>query len=130
MDSGTSSLRMLSWLVQGALFDRVPCIPPSSERKKVMRRHIQLLTVIAALGIASSAIAAKAPKPKISMAHARAMALKLAPGKIISSEYEKEGGIWRYSFDIQQKGNVQEIGIDGRTGKVVENKSEGKVDHD
>ena len=62
--------------------------------------------------------------------HAKAMALKLAPGKIISSEYEKEGGIWRYSFDIQQKGNVQEIGIDGQTGKVVENKSEGKVDHD
>ena len=32
----------------------------------------------------------------------KAMALKLAPGKIISSEYEKEGGGWRYSFDIQQ----------------------------
>ena len=27
-------------------------------------------------------------------------------------------------------GAVQEIGIDGLTGKVVENKSEGKVDHD
>lgn len=71
-----------------------------------------------------------APTPKISMADARAMALKLAPGRIISSEYEKEGGVWRYSFDIQQKGNVQEIGIDARTGKIVENKSEGKVDHD
>jgi uncharacterized membrane protein YkoI len=70
------------------------------------------------------------PKPRISMARARAIALKLAPGKIISSEYEKEGGIWRYSFDIQQKGNVQEIGIDGRTGKVVENKSEGPKDKD
>jgi uncharacterized membrane protein YkoI len=64
------------------------------------------------------------------MARARAMALKLAPGKLISSEYEKEGGSWRYSFDIQQKGNVQEIGIDGRTGKVVENKSEGRKDKD
>jgi uncharacterized membrane protein YkoI len=64
------------------------------------------------------------------MAKARAMALRLAPGKVISSEYEKEGGAWRYSFDIQQRGHVQEIGIDGRTGKVVENKSEGKVDHD
>lgn len=70
------------------------------------------------------------PKPRISMARARAMALKLAPGKVISSEYEKEGGIWRYSFDIQQRRNVQEIGIDGRTGKVVENKSEGKKDRD
>jgi uncharacterized membrane protein YkoI len=70
------------------------------------------------------------PKPRISMAAARAKALKLAPGKIISSEYEKEGGIWRYSFDIQQRGNVQEIGIDGRTGRVVENKSEGPKDKD
>jgi uncharacterized membrane protein YkoI len=64
------------------------------------------------------------------MAHARAIALKLAPGQIKSSEYEKEGGVWRYSFDIQQKGNVQEIGIDAMTGKVVENKSEGPVDRD
>jgi uncharacterized membrane protein YkoI len=71
-----------------------------------------------------------APKPRIAMTQARAMALKLAPGRIISSEYEKEGGIWRYSFDIQQKGNVQEIGIDGRTGKIVENKSEGRKDKD
>ena len=69
------------------------------------------------------------PKPKISMAQARATALKLAPGKLVSSEYENEHG-WRYSFDIQQKGHIQEIGIDGRTGRVVENKSEGKVDHD
>jgi uncharacterized membrane protein YkoI len=64
------------------------------------------------------------------MSHARAIALKAAPGKVISAEYENEGGGWRYSFDIQQKGNVQEIGVDGRTGKIVENKSEGKVDRD
>lgn len=64
------------------------------------------------------------------MKHARAIALKLAPGRIKSSEYEKEGGIWRYSFDIQQKGHIQEIGINAMTGKVVENSNEGKVDHD
>lgn len=85
---------------------------------------------LAAFAIAGVAQAATAPKPLISMAVAKAHALKLAPGRIISSEYEKEGGGWRYSFDIQQKGHVQEIGIDGRSGKVVENKSEGKVDHD
>jgi uncharacterized membrane protein YkoI len=71
-----------------------------------------------------------APKPKISMAQARQIALRLAPGKITKSEYEKEGGGWRYSFDIQQKGHIQEIGLNAMTGKVVENKSEGKVDHD
>jgi len=94
-----------------------------------MRKTV-ITSVIVSLSMGSIALAANAPKPKVSMAAAKAQALKLAPGRIISSEYEKEGGIWRYSFDIQQKGHVQEIGIDGRTGKVVENKSEGKVDHD
>ena len=95
-----------------------------------MRNQFKLVMITAALGIGSTAFAANAPTPKVSMAQARSMALKLAPGKIISSEYEKEGGAWRYSFDIQQTGHVQEIGIDGQTGKVVENKSEGKVDRD
>jgi uncharacterized membrane protein YkoI len=96
-----------------------------------MRKYIAA-GVAAALTIsgAQAATVSHAPKPRISMGQARAMALKLAPGRIISSEYEKEGGIWRYSFDIQQRGNVQEIGIDGRTGKIVENKSEGKKDKD
>jgi uncharacterized membrane protein YkoI len=90
-----------------------------------------IIALIAGSLVAGPAVAAaNAPKPRISMGQARGMALKLAPGKIISSEYEKEGGIWRYSFDIQQRGNVQEIGIDGRTGKLVENKSEGKKDRD
>ena len=84
----------------------------------------------ALLAAAQPAMAAPAPKPRISMAAARAHALQLAPGRIISSEYEKEGTGWRYSFDIQQKNHVQEIGIDAMTGKVVESKSEGKVDHD
>jgi uncharacterized membrane protein YkoI len=96
-----------------------------------MLKSMRILTLFAVIGTSTMAFAAaKAPAPRISMAAAKAMALKLAPGKIISSEYEKEGGGWRYSFDIQQPGHVQEIGIDGQTGKVVENKSEGKVDHD
>jgi uncharacterized membrane protein YkoI len=89
-----------------------------------------MFAALASLGLGSVATASSAPRPRISKARAEAMALKIAPGKIISSEYEKEGGGWRWSFDIQQKGHVQEIGIDGRTGRVVENKSEGKVDHD
>ena len=94
-----------------------------------MRKQASLIAVVAALGIGTAAYAS-APAPKVSKARAQAIALKLAPGKIISSEYENEGGGWRWSFDIQQRGHVQEIGIDGRTGKIVENKSEGKVDHD
>lgn len=92
---------------------------------------ITIAAVVAGVVVAVPAAATvHPPKPLISMAHARAVALKLAPGKLISSEYEKEGGIWRYSFDIQQKGHVQEVGIDGRTGRIVENKSEGKKDKD
>jgi uncharacterized membrane protein YkoI len=92
---------------------------------------ISAVAITSLVGISTAAAAAAAaPKPRVTMATARARALKLAPGKIISSEYEKEGGIWRYSFDIQQRGNVQEIGIDGQTGRVVENKSEGKKDKD
>lgn len=92
-----------------------------------MRKLLILATSSVFLGTAAYATA---PKPAISKSRAERIALKLAPGKIISSEYENEGGGWRWSFDIQQKGHVQEIGIDGRTGKIVENKSEGRVDHD
>lgn len=96
-----------------------------------MFKPLFVVAAVAALAAGGAAIAVvKAPTPRITMAAARTMALKLAPGKVISSEYEKEGGGWRYSFDIQQSGHVQEIGIDGQTGKIVENKSEGKVDHD
>jgi uncharacterized membrane protein YkoI len=83
---------------------------------------------LAAVAIAGTAQAA--PRPRLTMAQARSIALRAAPGKVIAAEYEKEGGIWRYSFDIQQRGHVQEIGIEGRNGRIVENKSEGKVDHD
>ena len=96
-----------------------------------MSKFTRLLALAAISGV--PAVATAAPKPpaaKITMAQARAIALRTAPGRVISAEYEKEGGIWRYSFDIQQKGHVQEIGIDGRTGRIVENTSEGKVDHD
>jgi uncharacterized membrane protein YkoI len=86
------------------------------------------LAALAAAGIAQAA--PRPPHPRLSLAQARAIALKAAPGRVISSEYEKEKGGWRYSFDIQQRGHVQEIGVDGNSGRIVENKSEGKVDHD
>jgi uncharacterized membrane protein YkoI len=83
-----------------------------------------------ASGAALAAPPAHGPKPKLTLAQARTIALRAAPGRVMSAEYEKEGGGWRYSFDIQQRGHVQEIGVDGATGRIVENKSEGKVDHD
>lgn len=94
-----------------------------------MRKPLYICALAALVAFAPT-LSAKPPRPAISMAKAKAMALKLAPGRIISSEYEKEGGVWRYSFDIQQRDHIQEIGIDGMTGRVVENKSEGKRDRD
>jgi uncharacterized membrane protein YkoI len=64
---------------------------------------------------------------KISIAQARAIALKAHPGKIKDEELEKEAGGsgLRYSFDIVAGKVTQEVGIDARTGKVLENKPEG-----
>ena len=67
------------------------------------------------------------PQAKVSLAQARATALKAHPGVITDQELEKEAGGTglRYSFDIKSKGKTFEVGVDGRTGKVLENKAEG-----
>jgi uncharacterized membrane protein YkoI len=65
---------------------------------------------------------------KISIAEARAIALKAHPGKITDEELEREtGGTGlRYSFDIKSGSSTQEVGVDARTGRVLENAKEGK----
>ncbi|MEP7130407.1 MAG: PepSY domain-containing protein [Sphingomicrobium sp.] len=67
------------------------------------------------------------PLTKVSLAKARATALAARPGRITDQELEKESGGTglRYSFDIKSKGKTFEVGVDGRTGKVLENKAEG-----
>ncbi|MBT2189425.1 PepSY domain-containing protein [Sphingobium sp. H33] len=86
-----------------------------------MKTRFWAVMAMIAVGTTMPAGAAeKAPKPKLSMDQAKAIALKLAPGKIKKSEYEKEDGIWRYSFDIEQSKRIHEIGVDAMTGKVVE----------
>ena len=97
---------------------------------------MRLTALIAALPVsaltASVALAAPQAKPpaKISMAHARTIALKAAPGKIVESDYEKEKGAWRYSFDIRQGKRIHEIGVDANTGKIVESTYETAGDKD
>lgn len=68
------------------------------------------------------------PMAKVSLATARATALKSRPGRITDQELEKESGGsgLRYSFDVMSHGKTYEIGVDARTGKVLENKAEGK----
>jgi len=61
-------------------------------------------------------------------ADARAKALKAFPGKIVSEELEKESGGsgLRYSFVIRQDATKHEVGIDAKTGAVLENAVEGE----
>lgn len=68
-----------------------------------------------------------AKNARISIAEARAIALKVYRGKITDEELEKEkGGTGlRYSFDIRRGSTTQEVGVDAKTGKVLENKKEG-----
>jgi len=94
------------------------------------------IRVIALLGLFLTASAAGAfaftgqklaVEAKIGIKQARAIALKACPGKIVAEELEKEkgGSGLRYSFDIQHGKATQEVGVDARTGAVLENSPEG-----
>lgn len=69
-----------------------------------------------------------ASQATITMDAARASTLKARPGKITDAELGKGrgGSGLRYSFDITSKGKAYEVGIDAKTGKLLENKAEGK----
>jgi hypothetical protein len=67
------------------------------------------------------------PQAKVGLQQARAAALKAHPGQITDEELENEkgGSGLRYSFDIRSKGATFEVGVDARTGRVLENAKEG-----
>ena len=62
----------------------------------------------------------------VTLPEARAIALKAFPGKITDEELEKEkgGSGLRYSFDIKNGGVTHEVGVDAKTGKLLENSVE------
>ena len=68
-----------------------------------------------------------ASKANVTMAQATAIALKAHPGRVTDQELENEGGGsgLRYSFDIASGGKTFEVGVDARSGSVLENKAEG-----
>jgi uncharacterized membrane protein YkoI len=68
-----------------------------------------------------------AGKAKITIEQARAIALKAHPGRITDEELERErgGSGLRYSFDVKNGAVTHEVGVDARTGRVLENKTEG-----
>lgn len=88
-----------------------------------MKRLMIAATTIAALSTPAFA-ATPQHKPRLTMAEARVIALKRAPGTIADAEYEREKGAWRYSFDIRQGKRIHEIGVDGDTGRIVEDSYE------
>lgn len=85
-----------------------------------MQRKI-LTAVTAAMLVAGGVFAAGTQaKPRITMAQARATAIKTAPGKVKSAELENEHGKLIYSFDIAtSKTTVTEVNVDAIDGKVV-----------
>ncbi|HEX7646944.1 MAG TPA: PepSY domain-containing protein [Noviherbaspirillum sp.] len=94
----------------------------------------KLIAVISAVLLSSAAVSAfawrgetLAKDTNITLAQASAIALKAHPGKITDQELEKEAGGsgLRYSFDIRSGNVTHEVGVDARTGNVLENKAEG-----
>jgi uncharacterized membrane protein YkoI len=104
-----------------------------------MKHGLMATTLALALGAAMTApmtaLAATATyhghelasKAKIDLAQAEKTALAARPGEITDRELEKEkgGSGLRWSFDIKAGGKAYEVGVDAKTGKVLENKAEG-----
>ena len=92
-----------------------------------MRKSFVLALPVALCGLVFAAHAQTpaqlASQAKISMTQAREIALKTVPGKIVKQELEKENGGsgLRYSFDIKAGHDTREVGVDAKTGKVLEN---------
>jgi uncharacterized membrane protein YkoI len=65
----------------------------------------------------------------INLATARAAALAARAGQITDQELERErgGSGLRYSFDIKNGTKVYEVGVDAKTGKILENAIEGPI---
>jgi len=92
------------------------------------RLNIAVLSLVTLLGVTplvaanTSSDQAKLQKEaKISMAHARELALKKVPGgKIESGELEREHGKLIYSFDIKTaKPGVTEVNVNAISGAIV-----------
>jgi uncharacterized membrane protein YkoI len=101
-------------------------------------KHLRLavLAFLAAFAVATSAAFAYtgqeyAKQAKVSIAQARAIALRQVPaGKITDEELEPEAGGsgLRYSFDVTAGGKVYEIGVDAKTGALLERSVDGGND--
>jgi uncharacterized membrane protein YkoI len=93
---------------------------------------LALLSALIVPTMACAALSAQGANGKlesqatIPMNEARASALRLYPGQVMKEELETEGGGsgLRYSFDILQGKKWREIGVDAKTGRILEDHSE------
>lgn len=98
-----------------------------------MQKFLICIVSLSLLLVAGSAAAQASPaaslnaQAKVNMTQARHIALKNYPGKVVKQELEKESGGsgLRYSFDIKSAKATHEVGVDAKTGKVLENSVEG-----
>ncbi len=112
-------------------------------RSKSLRKTLVRLILVSAcawpgLAIAGSLATSESDKTftghelakqaAVHLLQARAIALKVRSGEITDEELESESGGsgLRYSFDIKAAGVVYEVGVDAKSGKVLENSPEGK----
>ena len=95
--------------------------------KKILLVMAAGLFAVAAFSASASSEKALAARARVQMPQARSMALKAYPGKIVKEELESEkgGSGLRYSFVIQNGTVSHEVGIDAKTGKLLENSVEG-----
>src|SRR3981081_3022767 len=108
-----------------------------------MKSKLAVLTLVAAFGLGTAVVhaddtkstkketkktedqAALQKEAKISLEKAREIALKKAPGKVESSELEREHGKLIYSFDIPtSKTDITEVHVDAIDGKIVAGEQE------
>lgn len=103
-----------------------------------MIRKFSLYAFSAAVLAGAAGLAASGPahaytgqqmsgQAKVSIAQARKIALSAQSGTITDQELEQESGGsgLRYSFDIKSGSATHEVGVDARTGMVLENSVEG-----
>jgi uncharacterized membrane protein YkoI len=93
-------------------------------------RGAAFCAVFAALPLAALAYAGEelASGAQVNVAQARAIALRAVPGEIADEELETEegGSGLRYTFEIRHGPDVYEVGVDAKTGALLENIVEGK----
>ena len=95
--------------------------------KKHVTSFLGLVLMVSAINAYAYTGQELAGEAKINLKQARAIALKAHPGKITDEELEQEkgGSGLRYSFDIQHDKVTYEVGVDAKTGSLLENAAEG-----